>query len=68
MRVLICEIYVMQLGYLISEFYYGLCEVVIVLTLYWRGHVLQNCYVRGKKKLYDFNINDKNIMHFIWII
>jgi hypothetical protein len=48
----------MRLGYLISEFYYGLCKVVIVLTLYWCGYVLQNCYLKGKV-LYDFNINDK---------
>ncbi len=68
LRVLICEIHVMQLGYLISEFYCCLSEIVMVLTLYWRGHVLQNCYLRGKKKLYDININEKNIMHFTWIV
>ncbi len=72
MRVPICEIHVMRLGYMISEFYYGLCEVVIVLTLYWRGYVLQNCYLgerREKKKiLYDLMLMIKNIMHFIWII
>ncbi len=32
------------------EFYYGLCEIVIVLTLYWRSYVLQNCYLRGEKE------------------
>ncbi len=59
----ICEIHVMRMGYLISEFYYGLCDIVIVLTLYWCGYVLQKCYLRGKK-LYDFNINDKKYYVF----
>ncbi len=39
---LICEIYVTRLGYLISEFYYGLCEVANVLTLYRWGYVPQS--------------------------
>ncbi len=30
----ICGIYVIRLGYLIFEFYYGLCDVTNVLALY----------------------------------
>jgi hypothetical protein len=59
---LICEIHVMRMGYLISEFYYGLCDDVIVLTLYWCDYVLQIGHLR--KELYDFNISDRKYYVF----
>ncbi len=58
MCALSCEIYVMRLGYLISEFYYGLYDVATVLTLYRCGYVpqggpwttLYDLMLMGKKK------------------
>ena len=53
----------MQLGYLISEFYYGLCDVATVLMMYRCGYLFQSGHLR-KKSLYDFNINDKKYYAF----
>jgi hypothetical protein len=39
---LICEIYIAFLGYVISEFYYGLYNVANVLMMYWWGYVNQS--------------------------
>ncbi len=64
---LICEIYVMWTGYLIAEFYYGLCDDVIVSTLYWCGYGLQNCYLKEKSCMTLISAIE-NIMYFIWII